>query len=59
MRLKKLLKVMPMAKVKFIDNEDYCTATLKNIPYIKNELLEKKVRNIHAYSDTIYIYLEE
>lgn len=50
---------MPTVKVKFIDNEDYCTATLKNIPYIKNELLEKKVRNIYAYSDTIYIYLEE
>ena len=59
MKLKKLVKVMPTAKVKFIDNEDYCTATLKNIPYLKSELLEKKVRNIYAYSDTTYIYLEE
>ena len=59
MKLKKLVKVMPTAKVKFIDNEDYCTATLKNIPYIKNELLERKVRDIYAYSDTIYIYLQE
>ena len=59
MKLKKLLKIMPTAKVKFIDNEDYCTVTLKNIPYLKSELLEKKVRNIYAYSDTIYIYLEE
>ena len=59
MKLKKLLKIMPTAKVKFIDNEDYYTVTLKNIPYLKSELLEKKVRNIYAYSDTIYIYLEE
>ena len=59
MKLKKLLKIVPTAKVKFIDNEDYCTATLKNIPYIKNELLKKKVKDIHACSDTIYIYLEE
>lgn len=56
---KKLLKIMPTAKVKFIDNEDYCTMTLKNIPYLKSELLEKKVRDIYAYSDTIYIYLKE
>ena len=59
MKLKKLLKIMPNAKVKFINNEEYYTVVLKNIPYLKNELLEKKVRNIYAYSDTIYIYLRE
>ena len=59
MKLKKLLKIMPNAKVKFIDNEDYYTMTLKNIPYLKSELLEKKVRGFYVYSDTIYIYLEE
>lgn len=59
MKLKKLLKIMPNAKVKFINNEDYCTVTLEHIPYLKSELLEKKVRDIYAYSDTIYIYLKE
>ena len=59
MKLKKLLKIMPYAKVKFINNEDYYTVTLVHIPYLKNELLKKKVRDIYAYSDTIYIYLEE
>lgn len=59
MKLKKLLKIMPTAKVKFINNDDYYTVVLKNIPFLKNELLEKKVRNIYAYSDTIYIYLKE
>ena len=59
MKLKKLLKIMPNAKVKFINNEEYYTVILKNIPFLKNELLEKKVRNIYAYSDTIYIYLQE
>ena len=50
---------MPDAKVKFIDNDDYYTVILKNIPFLKNELLEKKVRDVYAYSDTIYIYLQE
>ena len=50
---------MPTAKVKFIDNDDYYTVILKNIPYLKNELLEKKVRDVYAYSDTIYIYLQD
>lgn len=60
MKLKKLLKIMPNAKVKFINNnKDYYTVTLELIPYLKSELLEKKVRDIYAYSDTIYIYLEE
>ena len=59
MKLKKLLKIMSTAKVKFIDNDDYYTVILKNIPYLKNELLEKKVRDVYAYSDTIYIYLQE
>ena len=59
MKLKKLLKIMPNAKVKFINNEDYYTVTLEHIPYLKSELLKKKVRVIYAYSDTIYIYLEE
>ena len=59
MKLKKLLKIMPNAKVKFINNEDYYTVTLELIPFLKSELLKKKVRDIYAYSDTIYIYLEE
>ena len=59
MKLKKLLKIMPDAKVKFINNEEYYTVILKNIPYLKNELLEKKVRDVYAYSDTIYIYLQD
>ena len=43
MKLKKLLKIMPTAKVKFIDNEDYCTVTLKNIPYLKMSYLKRKL----------------
>ena len=38
MKLKKLLKIMPTAKVKFIDNEDYWTVTLKNIPHLNSEI---------------------
>ena len=66
MKVRKLLdtcvafpKSMPTAKVKFIDNDDYYTVILKNIPFLKNELLEKKVRDVYAYSDTIYIYLQD